>query len=459
MGAAGDVYSITTCLRDVNQVLPGNQCFMWAVRATSDYGSYADLDEAWQAALPSIMNLLGDGVEAVGALYRRYLPTPASMIGRKFVTTIPGGVSAQALPLASAALVLRQSGFAGRNVNGRLYLPWLPVQYEDPAVPNRLVEINRLAIEQGCRDVDDSLQSGATGSSWRSVVISSRSLVTPGVYATPVTQWTCMADFRALAQRGRRDYSCPFEDRWMVVTPWDSFARRKSLGGSWSNNGSNPLGWKYWLTNGARGGDDGPVDPVWTSPDFVPTGWHVGISVIHPGRRFCPATFGPGGTVWPPVVPNANLRDPPDYESGTHGHYIKSAPAVPNSGNSLLNSGEIDYYRCTFKVQSVPIVRSAFLRINYLDGCQHYINGVKVWDNLGDFDAGPPGCRAGEEIDIFGHLLFENQPNCWGVVHQPFGELGTSRRWWDRYIEHRPPNQDPYDSWWAGEIRIGGEAS
>jgi hypothetical protein len=453
---AGDVWSITTCLRDAGEVKPNNETFTWAVRATSDYGGVLALDAAWRAALPSLLNVMSDGVNAVGAFYKKWLPSPESPVGLKFPTYIAGGVSAQPLPLASSALVLRQSGFAGRNVNGRLYLPWLPVQYADPAIPNRIVEIDRLAIEQACRDVDDSLQSGATGSSWRSVVISSRSLETPGVYETPIVGWTCMADFRSLPQRARRDYRCPFEDRWLAIAPWNSFAQRKSLGGSWANSGSNALGWKYWLTNGARGGDDGPVDPAWTSPDFVPTGWHVGISVYHPGRRFCPGTFGPGGTLWPPVVPNANLRDPPEFELGTHGHYIKSSPAVPNSTSAFLNEGEIDYYRCTFKVFNVPVVRTAQLRLNYLDGCAHYINGVEVWNNLGDTDGAPPACREGETIDIFDHLLFENQPNCWGVIHQPGGSGGSSVRGWPRYADHRPPNEDFYDSWWAGEIRIGG---
>ena len=457
MPGAGDVYSITTCLRDVNEVLPGNQCFMWAVMATSDYSGVAALDAAWRAALPSLMNVMTDGVNAVGALYRRYLPTPASMFGRKFTTYIAGGVSAQELPLASAALVLRQSGFAGRNVNGRLYLPWLPVQYADPAVPNRLVEINRLGIEQACRDVDDSLQSGATGSSWRTVVISTNSAATPGVYATPVTRWTCMADFRNLPQRARRDYSCPFESRWLSITPFDSFASQRTDTTNWSNSGSNPLGWRYWLDNGSRGGDDGTPDPTWTLPTFASTGWHVTNRRVSPGYRLCPATFGPGGVSWPPVFPNANANDPPNYERAVGLHYLETTGAVPNTASPYLFDGELNYYRCRFKVTNVPEVLSAYLRINHLDGAQHWVNGTLVFDNLGHYDAGPPDCRAGWEIDIKDLLLYENQLNCWGVVHQPRGAFGISRRPWERYVEHRPPDTDSYDSWWAGEIRIGGK--
>jgi hypothetical protein len=53
-------------------------------------------------------------------------------------------------------------------------------------------------------------------------------------------------------------------------------------------------------------------------------------------------------------------------------------------------------------------------------------------------------------------LLYESQVNCWGVIHQPIGAGATSRRFWDRYLHRRPPDQDPFDSWWSGEIRIGG---
>lgn len=456
MPGAGDVWTISTCLRDVGQILAGNQIFTWHVIATSDYGDITDLDAAWQAALPNLMNQLSDGVEAVGAFYTRWLPTPLGTHGIKFPTAIVGGVAAQPLPLASCALVLRQSGLAGRNSWGRLYLPWLPVQYEDPAIPNRLVEVNRLGIEQACYDTNDTLQAGASGSAWSTVTVSRRSAATPGVYATPVTTFTCMNDFRALAQRGRREYQCPFEDRWLAIQFPGSFAKRKSAGGGWSNSGSNPLGWRYWLDNGSRGGDDGAVDPNWVMPTFAGLAWHTLSAFSSPGKRECPATHGPGGITWPYVPRNPDANDPPAYELVDGWHYLVIGGGVPNAGDSWLNAGELDYYRCRWKVTNVPLVRSATLYINQLDGVAHYINGTEVFNNLGAYDAGAPPCRGGLEIDILPLLIYENALNCWGVIHQPQGTLGTSKHYYDRYLDQQPPEQDLYDSWWAGEIRIGG---
>jgi hypothetical protein len=457
MGGAGDVWEIATCIRDAGHVKPNSQLITWAVRATSNYSSEGDLDRAWRAALPNLMNVLSDGCQAEGAFYRRWLPTPTTRVGKPFPTAIVGGVDAQELPLACAALVLRQSGLQGRNRNGRLYVPWLPVQYEDPAIPNRLVEINRLAIEQACRDVNSSLQGGSTGTSWTTVTLSRRSLETPGLYATPVTRFTCMRDFRALAQRGRRDYICPFEDRWLAITPFAAFAARRSLGDIWRNATANPLNWRYWLNGGARGGDDGAPDPAWTSPTFAATSWHPWVAALIAGPRICPSTAGPGGVIWPPLSANPNANDPLNYERSGNYHYLRNAPAVPNNGSPYLNDGEQDYYRCTFNVTNVPTVTSATLVFNYLDGVAHWINGALLWNNVGGFDASPPNCRPASEVDILPYLNVSG-PNCWAVLHVPHGEFGRSTRRWNKYPPPTPPFTDLVDSWWAGEIRIGGRA-
>jgi hypothetical protein len=404
------------------------------------------------------MNVLSDGCQAEGAFYKRWLPTPTTRVGRKFATFIVGGVGAQELPLASAALVLRQSGFVGRNHNGRLYVPWLPVQYEDPAIPNRLVEINRLGIEQACRDVAASLQGGATGTSWQTVVISRRSLETPGVYATPVTRFTCMRDFRALAQRGRRDYICPFEDRWLAVVPFEFYAFRRSAGDIWRQRFSNPLGWKWWLTGGARGGNDGPVDPNWTLPTFDPVGWHDWAGSMIAGTRICPSTAGEGGVSWPPFIQNPNASDPPDYGFAVNYHYLRFYPDVPNSSDAWLNSGELDYYRCTFRVTDVPTVMNATIAINCIDGVAMWINGTLVHDTLGNYDEGPPPCRGPTVVDIL-PLLDVDGVNCWAVLHQPQGATFLSKHFWERYPTRPPQPPDLFDTWWTGEIRIGGAAA
>jgi hypothetical protein len=451
---AGDVWEVATCVRDVGHVKPGSEVITWGVQALSDYSDVHDLAVAWRAAVPHLMAVLADGAAAEGAFYRRWLPTEGSRIGIKFATAVVGGVSAQELPAATAALVLRQSGLQGRNVWGRVYVPWLPVQYEDPFVPNQIVEIDRLAIEQACKDVDSALQAGGTGTTWRTVTISRRSLQTPGIYATPVTRFTCMRDFRALAQRNRRHYVCPFEELWLTVSPFNFFARRRGTSGNWLNAGSNPLSWRYWLNGGARGGDDGSVDPNWILPTFTPTGWHPWLVSISPGKRLCGSPIGPGGVIWPPLLPNAH--DPPAYESCSWLHYGRTGGGVPNSGNPLMNNGEQDYYRTNFKVTNIPVPRTAVLRANHLDGVAHWINGTQVINYLGGYDSSPPACRTGDEIDILPLLNLAGAENSWAILHQPRGEMGTSARQWIRYNDHQPPVSDAIDSWWAGEIRIGG---